>query len=128
MGRFSVRILPALLVVISSAARAADLQPHTAVAFDRYVQAIETQMPRRSSFLWVDRGDGVARQQAHDALARGEVRIASIGRGETGIDRDIPGGLIHHWIGTVFIPGATIDTTLALLQDYDRHASIYTPA
>jgi hypothetical protein len=28
----------------------------------------------------------------------------------------------------VFVPGATIDQALALLQDYDRHAEIYRPA
>jgi hypothetical protein len=121
-----------LLVLVTAslpaAAGAADLQPRTAAAFDRYVNAIEGQMTRRPAFLWVDRGTDAARRKAHDALARGELLIESIDRGDTGINRDAPDGMVHHWIGTVFVPGATLDSALALLQDYDRHASVYAPA
>ena len=39
----------------------------------------------------------------------------------------MPDGLIHHWVGGVFVPGATVDEAVALLQDYNRHAEIYTP-
>ena len=38
---------------------------------------------------------------------------------------EIDGGLIHDWIGTVFVPGVTLDQVLALVQDYDRHKIIY---
>jgi len=33
--------------------------------------------------------------------------------------------MIHHWIGTVFIPGATLAQTLALEQDYDHHQEYF---
>jgi hypothetical protein len=85
-------------------------------------------MPRRPAFLWVDRTGGTPLRRAHDALARGELVIESIDRTDTGISRDVPDGLVHHWIGTVFVPGATVDSALGLLQDYDRHAVIYAPA
>ena len=39
----------------------------------------------------------------------------------------MPNGLIHHWIGTSFIRGATLDRALALLQDYDHHSELYAP-
>ena len=39
----------------------------------------------------------------------------------------VPNGLIHDWVGAVFIPGATLDRTLALVQDYNRHKDIYKP-
>ena len=39
----------------------------------------------------------------------------------------MPDGLIHHWVGSVFVPGATLEQAVALLQDYNRHAEIYTP-
>jgi hypothetical protein len=45
-----------------------------------------------------------------------------------GRDIEIPDGIVHHWLGTVFVPGATVDKALALLQAYDRHAAIYKPA
>jgi hypothetical protein len=121
-------LLTLITVTAPTTAAAADLQPRTAAAFDRYVATVEAQMARRSAFLWIDRGGDAARRQAHDALARGELMIESIDRGDTGINRDVPDGIIHHWTGTVFVPGATIDRTLALLQDYDRHSTIYAPA
>lgn len=118
-----------LLVALPvGAAIAADLQSRTAAAFDRYVRTIEAQMPRRSAFLWVDRAGDAARRKTHEALGRGELVIESIDRNDTGINRDAPDGMVHHWIGTVFVPGGTVNGALALLQDYDRHASVYAPA
>jgi hypothetical protein len=120
--------LAAVLIAPPPPATAADLQPRTTAAFDRYVQAIEQQAPRRPAFLWVDRAGGPARQKAHEALARGELLIESVDRDDTQVSRDVPDGLVHHWVGTAFVPGATVDEALTLLQDYDRHATVYTPA
>src|SRR4051794_34166836 len=101
-------IIAAILLAASpSAAAAADLQPRTAAASDRYVQAIESEMPQRSAFLWIDRAGDPARQKTRDAVARGELQIDAVDRHDTGVSRDVPDGLIHHWIGTVFVPGAT---------------------
>jgi len=38
-----------------------------------------------------------------------------------------PGGMIHHWAGAVFIPGATLRDVLRVLQDYDHQAQYYAP-
>lgn len=122
-------ILAVLLTALAaSPANAADLEARTATAFDRYVQAIEKQMRERNAFLWIDAPGGARAQSARAALARGDLLIEAIDRDQTTVSRDVPDGLIHHWIGTVFVPGATIDSTLALLQDYDRHAAVYAPA
>jgi len=40
---------------------------------------------------------------------------------------EIPGGLIHDWVGTVFIPKATIGQVLSLIQDYDHSSRTYSP-
>jgi hypothetical protein len=39
----------------------------------------------------------------------------------------VPGALIHHWIGTVFIPHATIAQALSVVQDYDHLDRYYSP-
>jgi hypothetical protein len=39
----------------------------------------------------------------------------------------VPGGLIHDWIGAVFIPRVTLGQTLALIQDYDHNQDNYKP-
>jgi hypothetical protein len=45
-----------------------------------------------------------------------------------GRESAIPDGLVHHWVGTVFAPGASVEQALKILQDYDNHAEIYRPA
>jgi len=42
--------------------------------------------------------------------------------------QSVPDGLIHDWIGAVFIPNATVGSLLAVLHDYDRYKDIYKPA
>jgi hypothetical protein len=63
-----------------------------------------------------------------EALRRGELVIDRLTTRQSGKEIDIPDGMVHHWIGVVFVPGATVDKALSLLQDYDHHAQIYAPA
>jgi hypothetical protein len=107
---------------------AAELQPRTLAAFDRYARLTEARMSSDGSFLWVDGLSESARRAGLDALRRGEVVIDRLTMRDAGQRIDVPDGLIHHWVGLVFVPGATVDQALALLQDYDRHAEIYRPA
>lgn len=37
----------------------------------------------------------------------------------------VPGGMIHDWVGIVFIPGATMKQTLQVTQSYDHREKIY---
>jgi hypothetical protein len=46
---------------------------------------------------------------------------------QSGHEVKAPDALIHHWVGAVFVPGATLPQVLALVQDYDRHQKIYLP-
>ena len=110
------RLLTVLVLVCSgvTSARAADLRPETVAAFERYVGLTEQRMAR-------DTYDTLARR------GRGELFIEPVVTREQGKEIEVPGGLIHHWVGAVFIPGATVDQAVALLQDYDRHARIYHP-
>ena len=40
---------------------------------------------------------------------------------------DVPGGMIQHWIGAIFMPGATIKRIAAIDQDYANYAKFYGP-
>lgn len=108
-------------------AAAADLQPHTVAAFDRYVRATEAQMVP-DPFLRIDGLSGTERRAKLDALSRGEIYIERLSTREAGKQIDVPDGLIHHWVGTVFAPGASLGEALGLLQDYDRHSEVFHPA
>jgi hypothetical protein len=39
----------------------------------------------------------------------------------------VPGGLIHDWLGGIFIPGVSLQKVLALVRDYDHAADHYAP-
>jgi hypothetical protein len=123
------RLLAAVVVLgrLAPATAAADLQPRTVAAFDKYVRATEAQMVP-DPFLRIDGLSDTARRAKLDALSRGEVYIERLSIREAGKQIDVPDGLIHHWVGAVFAPGASLGKALDLLQDYDRHAEIFHPA
>jgi hypothetical protein len=54
----------------------------------------------------------------------GQIVVSPIGPGNP---TRVPGGLIHHWIGANFLPGATIDDIIAVVRDYVRHQVMYRP-
>ena len=117
----------AILVVTAAASlTAAELQPRTVAAFDRYVRATENQL-RTGPFLWIDGMPAARRGEALEQMRKGTLSIESRRTLEGDREIEVPGGLIHHWVGTAFIPGATIDQALATLQDYNRHERIYAP-
>jgi hypothetical protein len=122
-------VLSSLLCLMIAAVPAlgAELEPRTAAAFDRYIRVTEAQTQARPEFLVVDALPDQERRAALASLRRGELVID---RGETregGKPVEAPGGLVHHWRGTAWVPNATVTQAVALLQDYDQHATIYRP-
>jgi hypothetical protein len=113
--------------LVAAPARAAELQPRTVAAFDRYVHATEQRMESDGAFLWVDGLADARKRTTLGELGRGELVIERVATRDGAERINVPDGLIHHWLGLVFVPGATVDQALALLQDYDRHAEIYRP-
>ena len=109
-----------------------ELKPATVQAFNRYVQLTEARISGEVSapekFLYVDGLPPERRSQALAALQRGEVVYgAASNHGPFRSDYRGAGGLIHHWLGVVFVPGATLQQTLALMEDYNHHQDIYRP-
>jgi hypothetical protein len=120
-------LLCASVALCATTVVAADLTPAAVTAFNRYVSVAEQQRQSGASFLWID-GDAPPARDAREAVRRGELAITSIDVREGGRQIAVPGGLVHHWLGTVLVPGATLEQAIALLQDYNRHAEIYRPA
>jgi hypothetical protein len=133
-ARSNPRIAVPLLVatLAAPAAALADLEARTAQAFDRYVRLTEERMAAEESgaagFLYVERLPAARRQALEQRARRGELVIERLETREGGKRVEAPDGLIHHWVGLVFVPGATAADAVALLQDYDRHAQVYAPA
>jgi hypothetical protein len=90
--------------------RAADLKPETEAAFNRYVQLSERRMQndlRSGPFLRVDGLPAKESQEVYERLKRGEIVTESLETLDRGASMPVPGGLIHHWMGVVFIPRAS---------------------
>ena len=130
------RRLSASIVAIALCASiplaAAELKDATVRAFDRYQASAEAQISRDiaspDTFLRVVRGDASAKQRTLDVMRRGEVAIERLRVEENGRRLEIPDGIVHHWVGAVFVPGVKVDDAVALMQDYDRHATVFGPA
>ena len=120
-----------VLAALVAPAAAAELKPQTVRAFDRYVALTEERMRAEveglSPFLWLDRLDDAEREEVLARLRSGEVVIERLRTRDGRDEVDIPSGMVHHWIGTVLIPGATLHRTIAMVQDYDRYPEIYAP-
>ncbi len=120
-----------LALAAAASAAAAELKPETVRAFDRYVELTEERMRAevegRSPFLWLDRLDAAERDVVLARLRSGEVVVERLETRDGGDEVDIPSGMVHHWMGTVLIPGVPLDRTIALVQDYDRYPEVYAP-
>jgi hypothetical protein len=115
----------------ASEAALPELKPGTLQAFERYVQLTEarneTELRRGVNLLWVDGLPSERRAEAYAALKRGEIIVQKLQTLENGQAIPCPGGMIHHWTGTVFIPGAKLEDVLGVLEDYDKQSVYYSP-
>jgi hypothetical protein len=121
-----MRIVVLFVALLTATVRAADLQPKTIAAFDQYVKATEARMASDRVFLWADSLPDGPRREVLENLRKGGLVIERLRT--TAGSAPIPGGLVHHWLGAVFVPGKTVEDAVRLLQDYDRHADIYKPS
>ena len=99
------------------------LAPQTRAAFERYITEAELAMQPcfggLVSSLWPE-----LKPELSQRIRDGQICAESwFGKGPI----HVPDGLIHDWIGAAFVPGATLTTTLTLIQNYDNHKNIYKP-
>ena len=124
-------LLAALLALIGIELRAAELKSPTTVAFERYQRiaesTIEAEVTSPDRFLHAFHGDAADRLKVDRQLRRGEVVVERLRATENGKRIEVPDGLIHHWIGSIFVPDVHLQTAVAVLQDFDQHASLFRP-
>ncbi len=113
----------ALLSLLTLRMNAAELKPETVQAWDSYVQSVETGMQARlapgQTFLWADED-----QKRQDKLRHGLSQVAPVdGKGY----KPVPNGLIHDWVGAIFIPNTSIAELMTVARDYDHYKEIYKP-
>ena len=126
--RMTARALLLSLALMAGAA-ASDLKPQTLEAFQRYVSARDGAFDREirgDPFLWVD-GQAEQSLNYHGQLKSGEVVIHEIEQLQNGKPFSVPDGMVHHWLGVVFIPGVKVGDVVRLVEDYDNHSKYYAP-
>lgn len=131
IAMFAALVLVCAVAQLKGAAPIPQLQPATRQAFEKYVRLTdernEAELKQGTDLLWVDGLKESERVQAYAALRQGEVKLKKLETTKNGAAIDCPSGLIHHWVGVLFIRGVKLDEALAVLQDYDHHATYYAP-
>ncbi|HEX8880587.1 MAG TPA: hypothetical protein VF749_11185 [Candidatus Acidoferrum sp.] len=110
---------------------AAELKEKTIEAFDHYVRVTDARMEAdlraNGPFFWLDSLPEPRRKQLYDRLRLGQLEIRQERTEEEGKPIEVPDGLIHHWVGVVFVPGVSLKQAVFLLEDYDNHCHTYAP-
>jgi hypothetical protein len=113
---------PAILLLLLSVvlSKAAEPKPSTLQAWDDYVGSVNASVAERNAgnrpFLWIDGLPDTRRR-----VQNGELVITNRH------PRKVPQGLIHHWVGVMFVPNVSLDQVMRVLNSYDRYSDIYKP-
>jgi hypothetical protein len=130
MPRFSLALVIAAGAAVTLTAL--ELKPHALESWNRYIALHDALLAENradeASFLWIDRLPEDRRSRIMTELERGDVVVDKLElRDEDGDRIDIDDGKIHHWVGTVLIPGVTVDEVVAFVQDYARYPERFDP-
>jgi len=127
----TILCLCCLLLFFSSLSYSVELKPNTVAAFDRYVAATEgrmtTELRPGGAFLYIDSLAPARRDSAYRQLAAREVFISPLQTTEGGKGISIPDGIVHHWVGVIFIPNRNLATVLSVVQNYGNRSEVYKP-
>jgi hypothetical protein len=113
------RVVPLILAAVSAQATVR-MSEETRKAFDNYIKQVESKMDTPAlarlpeGMVRAANGEIVAVPFAHREAGRG----ASV---------PIPEGLINHWVGAMFVPGATVERVRAVLENYGNYSQVYAP-
>jgi hypothetical protein len=111
---------------------AAELKAKTLQVFNRYVAGAEARMKHDEShpngFLYIETLPKPDYESILATLRQGQVYVQPIKlQDEDGDSFDVPDGMIHHWVGDVFIPGRSVASALDILRNYNNFKNIYNP-
>jgi hypothetical protein len=131
IARKTLSTILAGLFSLSVSVNAADLKPETIAAYKHYLQTtevnVDAELARGEPYLWVDSLPASSRAADYAELRKGNLVIERLETLDHGKTISVPGGLVHHWIGTVFIPGATLGQTLDFMEDYNHKQDYFHP-
>ncbi len=114
-----VRLLVCVLLAgATTLSQAAELKPATIGAWEAYVSLKEAEI-EQCSCISIAAPPEAARLQQGAIIIHPAVNDGSF---------SVPSGLIHDWIGKVFIPHASLGEVLARIRSYDEYPEFYNPS
>jgi hypothetical protein len=133
MAYRTFRIVLALLLIGVTGvpqASAATLKPKTLQAWETYAQLTEKrindELARGGPFLLLDFKKPDERASIRKELKEGEVHIEQKQTPDVqGKEIPVEDGLIHHWVGSIFVPNVTLAKLRPWVQNYDHHADYF---
>jgi len=99
-------VLAASVALIPSVPAAQELRPPVAAAWREYVAAAETRIAG-------GRGQPIPRRPG---VERGEIVIEEVTQQGPGGRVNVPDASVHHWRGTVLVPGARLEDIVSRLE------------
>jgi hypothetical protein len=120
MTRHRVPLTFASVVFACAVIAAAELRDNTARAYDEY-----SEEATRAFLEGVHGRVATPGSSMRDSVPRDNEVIARPAR-EDGIIA-VPGGLVHHWFGSTFIAGVTLQDALNVSYGYSDYHAVYTP-
>lgn len=127
----SAAVVGIALFIVAFNSYAEEMEQETVAAFHRYVEVAEQQMQSTlradGPFLWIDERPSSTRKHFYSELRAGQFVIRHLDTYDDGRTIKIPNGMVHHWIGIAFVPGASLKSAEAVLQDYQDYSQIYSP-
>ena len=96
--------------LLAGHAMAAELQPQTVRAWDRYVRLTEQRIERDL--------EGVDSSLVSEAISSNQIVVTSLETlDETGNEIPVPKGMIHHWRGAILIPNILLEPALPVIKN-----------
>lgn len=108
------------LVLPVNLLEAAEPKQETLRAWDEHIRIVNEHVARGaagdSQFLLIDASQDIARR-----VQRNEVVVTNHD------PENVPQGLIHDWVGAMFVPNVTLGQALSVVETYDRYDEFYKP-
>ncbi len=108
------------LVLFVKLLEAAEPKQETLRVWDEYIRIVNLNVAKTaagdSQFLWTDESLDMTRR-----LQQNEVVVTNHD------PKGVPQGMIHDWVGAVFVPNVTLDQAMSVLENYDRYNEFYQP-
>jgi hypothetical protein len=114
--RMSMRMWLALGLMMMTVPVVAEPPAAANAAFEAYVGVVESRLAKQHQA-----GAEVVAPVDDARLRRGEMVIENLG------GKDVPGAMLHHWRGTVFVPGAKGAEFERLMRDFADYPKRFAP-